>query len=102
MDNNTVNSSGPSNFNSTRPEMSKPVGPVIGLVLILAIILIGGVYFWMSRQNNQNAYVPPVQEQSAASETKTITTQSSATDGASIDNDLKTFNQTNLQTDSTL
>lgn len=93
-----MNASGPTNFNSS-PEASKQVGPVIGLIVILAIILIGGIYFWMSRQNREMTYVPPAQEQT---ETKDITTQGSTTDGASIDADLRAFGQDEIEIDSSL
>lgn len=99
MDNITTNPSGVPNYNPQPTPTEKPVGPVIGLVVILAIILVGGVYFWMSRQNNDlydNSY-PANQE--AASSVEEIKTQSSSTDGASIDADLRAFSETDINGD---
>jgi FtsZ-interacting cell division protein ZipA len=86
------------NYNPQPTPTEKPVGPVIGLIVILAIILVGGVYFWMSRQNNgpyNNSY--PAQE--SASSVDEIKTQSSSTDGASIDADLRAFGETDISGD---
>ena len=42
-----------------------PIGPVIGLIVILAIIIVGGLYFWGERVNETATIdtAPTVQEQ---------------------------------------
>lgn len=30
---------------------NRSVGPIIGLVVIIAIVLLGGIYFWMTRNS---------------------------------------------------
>ncbi len=99
MDNNTINPSGVPNYNPQPTPTEKPVGPVIGLIVILAIILVGGVYFWMSRQNNNlydNSY--PADQESVRS-VQEIEAQSDSTDGASIDADLRAFGETDINGD---
>jgi hypothetical protein len=72
------------------------VGPLIGSVIIILIILVGGLYFWGSvivdRKNEiENEVI--LEEQSKDAEVEAITTQSSSDDADSIEADL---NATNL------
>jgi len=39
-------------MNPNDTKVSRPVGPIIGLVIIIAIIFLGGIYFWMTRSNS--------------------------------------------------
>jgi hypothetical protein len=32
---------------------NKPIGPTMGLIIILLIIIAGGIYFWLSRSNTK-------------------------------------------------
>lgn len=39
---------------------SRSIGPVIGLIVIIAVILLGGIYFWSTRSGDQeNNYSNP-------------------------------------------
>jgi hypothetical protein len=40
------------NMGGQKKNMS--IGPVIGLIIILALILVGGIYFWGARTNTQS------------------------------------------------
>lgn len=95
MDTNTVDTSGSSNNGS--PANNQSTGPIIGLIIILAIILIGGIYFWSSRinsktdmtsDNNQN---PPANNGESVSP-EAIRNQSSSDETESIEADLNAFN----------
>ncbi|MDQ3089534.1 MAG: hypothetical protein M3Q24_00055 [bacterium] len=60
------------------------VGPVIGTIIILAVILLGGLYFWGNRSEIRNANI----EGQTQSELEAIETQSDSDDLDSIDSDL--------------
>jgi len=63
------------------------VGPVIGTIIILAVILLGGLYFWGNR-NNQN--VNP--DAATDAEVQEIETQGDSDDLNSIQSDLNNTN----------
>ncbi len=77
----------------------RPVGPVIGLVVILAIIILGGIYFWQTR-----AHTAPAPTNTATSTTQDqtpddfsqIQTQSSSDDTAAINGDLNTYSESDI------
>lgn len=60
------------------------VGPVIGTIIILAVILLGGLYFWGNRNDVQNANI----EGQTQDELDQINTQSDSDDLNSIQDDL--------------
>lgn len=62
MENQNTNNMGNTGMNSGSFENNnRAIGPIIGLVVILAIILLGGVYFWMTKNSFENSYVAPNQ-----------------------------------------
>lgn len=63
------------------------VGPVIGTIIILAVILLGGLYFWGNR-NNQN--VNP--DAATDAEVQSIEAQGNSDDLNSIQTDLNNTN----------
>ncbi|MBX4198861.1 hypothetical protein KW800_01105 [Candidatus Parcubacteria bacterium] len=80
-----------------QPSNENSVGPVVGVIIILAVIVLGGLYFWGTRDNatdgvNQNVATPSGDSASA------IETQSSSDDTSSIQTDLDNTN-TNLDTE---
>lgn len=96
MDINTMNTSGPSVSGPSNEKRS--VGPVIGLIIILVIILIGGIYFfWTSRTANapKNEGTPAV-ENGEAVDTRTILNQNSSDDVSAIEADLDGFNESDI------
>jgi len=67
------------------------VGPVVGTIIILAIIVVGGLYFW----GQHKAAVAPTQEDTSALDAQTVNqiqTQSSSDDTTSIQQDLQNTN----------
>jgi hypothetical protein len=76
----------------------KSVGPVIALIVILAIIVLGGLYFWGQRADNgtTDIYGNPI---STSTDTSAIESQSDSDETASIEADL---NSTNYDIDSEL
>jgi flagellar basal body-associated protein FliL len=73
----------------------KSIGPAIGIIIIIAVIVIGGLYFWGQRVSKQKA-VPTPENNSTTTIDQNIQNlqkQSSADDINSIEADL---NATNL------
>lgn len=93
MDINQVNPSDRAMSGSDR----KPVGPMIGLIIIIVIIILGGIYFWVSRTNYGTQPVNNGNQQSGSTmDTNSILTQDSSDDPAAIENDLNAFNSTDI------
>ncbi len=73
-----------------------PLGPVIGLVVIIAIIVVGSLYFWGQRTEKSMMNVPVdttsqtngTQETSTDAQTQQLQTQSSSDSIDSIEADL--------------
>ncbi len=102
MDNNTGTNT-TINPTPAAPENTKTVGPLIGLIIILAIIILGGVYFWMSRGDrvNSDAYQmenmeSPATPEEQAAEVRAIEAQSSADDVGSIEADLNSYDESDI------
>lgn len=94
-----MDTSGSSNNGS--PANNRPVGPVIGLIIILAIILIGGIYFWSSRINSKTDMAPENNQNPAVNNGESVSpeailNQSSSDETASIEADLNAFNESDI------
>ncbi len=70
----------------------KPVGPLIAVIIILALIIIGGLYFLKERSNN--AYIPPAE--TSDSVTASLKQQGASDDLNAIEADLNATNLDNL------
>lgn len=70
-------------------------GPAIGIILIIAIIVIGGLYFWSQREKNNSVENGTQQDQT----TQELQKQSSSDDVNSIEADLQATNLNNLGTE---
>jgi len=70
----------------------KSIGPLIAVIVILALIIIGGLYFLKERAS-QPVYVPGA---TADSVTNSLNKQSSADDLNSIETDLNSTDVNNL------
>jgi hypothetical protein len=75
------------------PQNESSVGPVIATIIILAVIVLGGLYFWGQRSNNAPA---SQNTQPTASDLNGINSQSSSDDTSSINADLQNTNTTSL------
>jgi len=73
-------------------------GPAIALIIILAVIVLGGLYFWGQRSDNNitDIYGNPISTSTPAVDTSAIETQSSSDTSASIEADLKSTKLDNL------
>jgi len=85
--------------NSVIPAKNKPVGPVIGLIVIIILILLGGLYFWGARDTLNNG-VPMNDdtsgEQSTPATEEAIRNQSTSDNPTEIEADLETFNEADI------
>ena len=85
------------NPNQMPPIMSgqpakKSIGPLIAVIVILALIVIGGLYF-LKQRASQPVYVPTTTSDSI---TESLNTQSSSDDLNSIEADLNATDINNL------
>ena len=84
----------PSVPNPSMPRQSGGgMGFIIATVLLLALILIGGVYFWRARSAN-DAALKSVEQQSSSDATLDIEADLNATDVDNVDYDLNESNFT--------
>lgn len=67
-------------------EEKKSIGPLISVIIILALIIIGGLYF-LKERSNQNRYIPEIQEEGDPV-TNSLMQQSDSDDLNSIEADL--------------
>lgn len=74
-------------------------GPVIGIIIILAVIVLGGLYFWGQRTNEANleednlaAELDQIENQSSSDEVSSIEADLQATDIESLDAELNASN----------
>jgi uncharacterized protein HemX len=82
-----------------QPE-KKSMGPLVAVIVILALIIIGGLYF-LKQRSNQQVYVPVEQEQKDAV-TESLNQQGSSDELNSIESDLNTTNVDSLDQGATV
>ena len=72
------------------PEKSGAAGPIIAVVVILAVVLVGALYFWGQRTQDavMEQNVESIEEQSASDETSSIEADLNSTDVDNIDAEL--------------
>jgi len=93
---NNMNMGGNPEPNMTTPNNESSAGPVIGTVIILAVIVLGGLYFWGQRADSEPAMteeqvqeqVNMIQEQSTSDATADIEADLNATDIDGLDSEL--------------
>lgn len=71
----------------------KSVGPLVAVIIILALIIVGGLYF-LKQRSSQNLYVPPAETGDAV--TASLKQQGTSDDLNSIEADLNATNLDNL------
>lgn len=86
---------------SPAPQMptDKSVGPAIGIIIIIIIIVLGGLYFWGQRVNNQPALQSQNENVTPGADINELQNQSSSDDVSSIEADLKATNFDSLGTE---
>ncbi len=72
----------------------KSIGPVVGLIIILALILIGGIYFWQQRESQLKQV--PTTESASTTENAGNQSVSSATSSDDIDSISKDLQNTDI------
>jgi cytoskeletal protein RodZ len=96
MNNSNTQNPSATNNQPTQSSHDKPVGPVIGLVVILVVILLGGIYFWMNRSGNPSDQGTSLLEDESVEASPEIQTQSASDDTASIEADLNAFDESDI------
>lgn len=90
------------NMNMGTPAPESSTGPVIATVIILAVIILGGLYFWGQRGMTDEPDTTAPAASTTDNTTAAIESQSSLDTTSSIDADLKSTDTTsvdsNLQT----
>lgn len=76
-------------MNTSEPREGS-VGPVIGTIIILAVIVLGGLYFWSQRGT------PVMEEADVDAVVEEINTQEASNEPASIEADLEATDVDNL------
>lgn len=71
----------------SQPEKKSSVGPLIAVIVILALIVIGGLYFFQMR-SSQNTFVPEMPVEQPDAITESLNEQSDSDDLNSIEADL--------------
>lgn len=79
---------------SQSPEEEKSIGSLIGIIIIIAIIVIGGLYFWGKQIND--AQTPEEIMNQPDPQAQSLREQGSSDDIQSIENDLEATQLNNL------
>lgn len=72
------------------------VGPVIAIIIVLAMVVLGGLYFWGERKNNDANLQAASMSNNVDETTASIRSQSTSDDSASIESDLNNTNTDSL------
>ena len=74
-----------------QPVEEKAIGPAIGVIIIILVLILGGLYFWGERMNKNTVMQNPQIEETASPDAQMmeLQQQSSSDDINSIDADLK-------------
>lgn len=75
---------------------TKSVAPLVAVVIILAVIIIGGLYFFQTRSSNKNMYAPTAEVPAGDNITNSLKQQGTSDDLNSIESDLKLTNVDNI------
>ncbi len=74
------------------------LGPIVGVVVIIALLMFGGLYFWGAQLNNDNDdQVPYIPEESAAPPINDNSDLSSSDGVAAIDSDIAATDMAELE-----
>lgn len=81
------------------PQEEKSVGALIGSIIVIAIIIIGGIYFWMTRESESplpGETSPLGQTMTPDQETAALLNQGTSDEISDIEKDLGATNFDNL------
>jgi hypothetical protein len=84
-----------------QPVEEKTIGPAIGVIIIILVLVLGGLYFWGERMNKGREMPNPQLEEPAVTDAQTteLQIQSSSDDTNAIDADLTATDLSNLGTE---
>lgn len=71
----------------------RPVGPMIGLIVIILLIILGGIYFWTNRDTPING---PENNTETTDDLGRIESQSNSDEAAAIDSDLEAYSESDI------
>lgn len=96
----------PENNNPMQPVPvveERAIGPAIGVIIIILVLVLGGLYFWGERMNKNTQMQNPQIEEMASPDTQTmeLEQQSSSDDINSIDADLRATDVNSLGNETT-
>ena len=78
-------------------------GPVIAIIIVLAMVVLGGVYFWGERQNtlepNTETATSAINESNVEEVASIIESQSTSDDATSMQSDLENTNIDSIGSD---
>lgn len=78
-------------------------GPVIAIIIVLAMVVLGGVYFWGERQNSlepsTESAMNAITESNVEEAASVIESQSTSDDATSIQSDLENTNIDSIGSD---
>lgn len=79
------------------PQEEKSVGALIGSIIVVAVIVIGGIYFWMTRSGETPTATSPLgQTVTPDQETAALLNQGTSDEISDIEKDLNATNLNNL------
>lgn len=67
---------------------SSSKGPVVGIVIVVALLVIGALYFWGARLNEQQTPTPYIPGDTAAPEQAWLPPENTSDEAAAIEADL--------------
>ncbi len=73
-------------------EERKPVGPIIGVVIIILLLILGGLYVWGEKLNSENAMTPDEIRNAADASVANLQAQGTSDDISSIKADTDATN----------
>ncbi len=77
----------------------RPIGPVVGIVVIVLILILGGLYFWGEKLNQENGYGEPATTETSEApdaQTEGLSQQGSSDNLSDIEADLQSTNTADL------
>ncbi len=105
MDTNEENQSeSPSNIPTIPEEKvaeeNGPIGPVVGIIIVVALLIVGGLYFWGNQifvRTDKTSSVEDIKGADPVAEN--LKTQSTSDEVGSIEKDLQTTDLNNIDSD---
>lgn len=85
----------PQPLSATQNQSESKLGPIVGIVIVVIVLIIGALYFWGAKLNNDNTTNGNTQPDQAVSQ---LQTQGAADTISAIETDLSATNLKGLDT----